>query len=405
MRPAAAKGGAVESHPIAKQIEDLFRVTLAPVSFFMGSSYSKRAGDPTISDFVAGNPHDMPLPELAEAFRKWSVPQDKDWFAYTDNHGPARETVAKTLTADRGESYEADDVFLVPGTFGALSVSLRVVVDRGDEVLYISPPWFFYEAMIMLAGGSPTKLVTKPWDFDIDLDALAAAITPRTRAVIVNSPNNPSGRILPLETLEGLGRVLREASERNGRRIFLLSDESYRRILFDGHTFTSPAQFYDDTFVLYTYGKTLLAPGQRLGYIALPPRMRDREVIRNAIFLSQVVGGWQFPNAVLQYALPDLEQLSVDVAHLQERRDLVVGALREMGYETNSPESTFYILVKSPIADDWDFAEMLAEHEVFVLPGRVFELPGYFRISITANDDMIGRSFPGFEKALRQARG
>ncbi|MGH2794294.1 MAG: aminotransferase class I/II-fold pyridoxal phosphate-dependent enzyme, partial [Actinomycetota bacterium] len=192
----------MESHPIAKQIEDLFRVTLAPVSFFMGSSYSKRAGDPAISDFVAGNPHDMPLPELAEAFRRWSVPQHKDWFAYTDNHPVARESVAKTLSADRGETYEPDDVFLVPGTFGALSVSMRVVVDRGDEVLYVSPPWFFYEAMIMLAGASPTKIVTKPPDFDLDLDALAAAITTRTRAVIINTPNNPSGRILSPETLE-----------------------------------------------------------------------------------------------------------------------------------------------------------------------------------------------------------
>ncbi|MGH2785119.1 MAG: aminotransferase class I/II-fold pyridoxal phosphate-dependent enzyme [Actinomycetota bacterium] len=395
----------MESHPIAKQIEDLFRVTLAPVSFFTGSSYSKRAGDPTISDYVAGNPHDMALPELAEAFRKWSVPQHKDWFAYTDNHPAARESVAKTLSAARGETYEPEDVFLVPGTFGALSVSLRVVVDRGDEVLYISPPWFFYEAMIMLAGASPTKIVTTPPDFDLDLDALAGAITTRTRAVIINTPNNPSGRILSPETLEGVGRVLREASQRHGRRIYLLSDESYRRILFDGNTFTSPADYYDDTFVLYTYGKTLLAPGQRIGYIALPPRMRDREVIRNAIFLSQVVGGWQFPNAVLQYALPDLEELSVDVPHLQERRDRVVTALREMGYEINSPESTFYLLVKSPIPDDWDYAEMLAEHDVFVLPGRVFELPGYFRLSITANDEMIERSFPGFEKALKQARG
>ncbi len=395
----------MESHPIAKQIEDLFRVTLAPVSFFMGSSYAKRAGDPGISDFVAGNPHDMPLPELAEAFRKWSVPQHKDWFAYTDNHPTARESVAGTLSAERGETYDPEDIFLVPGTFGALSVSLRVIVDKGDEVLYISPPWFFYEAMIMLAGASPTRVVTKPPEFDLDLDAVAAAITPRTRAVIINSPNNPSGRILQPAELEKLGEVLRQASKRFGRRIYLLSDESYRRILFDGNTFTSPADFYDDTFVLYTYGKTLLAPGQRIGYIALPPRMLDREVIRNAIFLSQVVGGWQFPNAVLQYALPDLEKLSVDVPHLQERRDRVVTALREMGYEINSPASTFYLLVKSPIPDDWDYAEMLAEHDVFVLPGRVFELPGYFRISITANDEMIERSFPGFEKALTQARG
>lgn len=395
----------MESHPIAKQIEDLFRVTLPPVSFFLGSTYSKRAGDPNISDFVAGNPHDMPLPELADAFRKWSVPQNKDWFAYTDNDPTARKSVAATLSAERGETYDPEDVFLVPGTFGALSVSLRVIADKGDEVLYISPPWFFYEAMIMLAGASPGRIMTKPPRFDLDFDAIAAAITSRTRAIIINSPNNPSGRILPPADLERLAGILREASARYGRRIYLLSDESYRRILFDGNTFTSPADYYDDTFTLYTYGKTLLAPGQRLGYIALTPRMADREIIRNAIFLSQVVGGWQFPNAVLQYALPDLEPHSVDVAHLQARRDRVVSALTEMGYEITTPEATFYLLVRSPIPDDWEFTEMLAEHDVFVLPGRVFELPGWFRISITANDEMIERSLPGFEKALSRAKG
>jgi len=379
---------------------------LQPVlSFFTTSTWSKRSEDPTICDFVAGNPHDMPLPGITDALRKWAEPQTKDWYAYKPDVPQAREAAAKTLTAERGVTYQREDVFLTPGTFGALSVAMRTILDRGDEVIYLSPPWFFYEAMIMVAGATPVRVMTQPPEFEVDLGAIEKAITPRTRAIIVNSPNNPAGTIYQADMLQRLSSILTKAAERNGRRIFLLSDESYRKILFDGQPFVSPAGFYPDTFVLYTYGKTLLAPGQRLGYIAMPPTMPGLEILRNALFLSQIAGGWQFPNAVMQYALEDLEKLSVDIAHLQGRRDRLVEALRGMGYETTNPDATFYIVVRSPISDDVAFSEMLGEHDVFVLPGAVFELPGWFRLSITANDDMIERSLPGFEKALAQARG
>ena len=203
--------------------------------------------------------------------------------------------------------------------------------------------------------------------------------------------------------LKFTGAILKAASDKNGRTIYLLTDESYRRILFDGNTFTSPAASYNATMVLYTYGKQLLAPGQRLGYIALSPRMPDRELLRDAVTLSRIIGGWQVPNNVMAYALPELEHVSVDIPRLQARRDRVVETLAAMGYELNKPDSTFYIVAKSPIEDDMAFTEMLAEHNVFVGPGTIFELPGYFRLSITANEDMIERSFPGLEKALKQA--
>jgi aspartate aminotransferase len=391
--------------PAAKIIEDMVQALGPVLWFFRESTWSKRVGDPTMCDFVAGNPHDPPLPELVEALRSHAVPESKDHFAYLQNHEDSQRVAAESLSAEHGIAYEPLDLTLVPGTFGALSVAMRALLDRDDEVIFISPPWFFYETMIMVAGATPVRVVSEPPAFELPLDAIASAITPHTRAIIVNSPNNPSGRIYPDADLSRLGSVLRDAAERNGRAIYLLSDESYRRILFDGNAFTSPARFYDATMVLYTYGKQLLAPGQRLGYIAMPPTMPDRELLRDALTLSQIAGGWQWPNNLMQYSLPDLEKASVDVPHLQERRDRIVKSLTEIGYELNRPESTFYILVKSPLADDQEFTEILAAHNVFVLPGRIFELPGYFRISITANDDMIERSFPGFEKALTQVRG
>jgi aspartate aminotransferase len=239
--------------------------------------------------------------------------------------------------------------------------------------------------------------------FDLDLNTIAAAITKRTRAILVNSPNNPTGKIYSPETLTALASVLAAASERNGRTIYLLSDEAYCRIVYDGREYHSPTEFYPNTFLLYTYGKTLLTPGQRLGYIALPPTMPNRELLRNAIFVSQLVSGYAFPNALLQHALPDLEKLSIDITHLQSKRDRMVAALREMGYELHVPEGTFYLLPRSPLADDLAFIELLAQRDVFCLPGRAVEMPGYFRVSLTANDEMIDRALPKFAAAMQQA--
>jgi aspartate aminotransferase len=289
------------------------------------------------------------------------------------------------------------------GAFAALSVALNALTDPGDEVIFISPPWFFYEALIVAVGAVPVRVKVNMQTFDLDVDAITAAITPKTRAIIVNSPNNPTGRIYPPETLRQLANVLTEAGERYGRTIYLLSDEAYSRILFDGATYHSPAKYYPNTLLLYTYGKTLLTPGQRIGYIAVHPSMPERESVRMALFVGQIMVGYAFPNALLQHALPELEKLSIDIEHLQEKRDWMVEGLRGMGYEVHVPQGTFYLLPRAPISDDLAFTEMLAEQDVLCLPGTIVEMPGYFRISLTANDEMIERGLPRFERALKAA--
>lgn len=373
----------------------------ALLDFVNNSAHAKRIGDPGICDFVFGNPHEMPLPGLVEAIRRHAVPENKDWFAYKRNEPEAVGVVATSLTASHGVGFSPDDVFMTSGAFGALSVALRTLLDPGDEVIFLSPPWFFYEPMIEIAGGVAVRVTLPGPDFGLDLDAIAAALTPKTRAIIVNSPHNPTGRLLGRDELDALADVLRAAPSE--RPVVLLSDESYRRILFDGRAYVSPASVYPHTFVVYTYGKTLLAPGERIGYVAVPETFPGREALRDPMFLSQIVGGWQIPNATLQRAVADLEHLSIDVAHLQRRRDRLGEALKAMGYEVVVPEGTFYMMVRSPLADDVRFTEMLAAHEVFVGPGVIFEMPGWFRISLTANDDMVERALPGFEAALTEA--
>jgi aspartate aminotransferase len=258
--------------------------------------------------------------------------------------------------------------------------------------------------MITTYGATATRVKVNTETFDLALDAIAEAINNRTRAIIVNSPNNPTGKIYPPETLKGLAHLLTTASERIGRPIYLLSDEAYSRILFDDRTYPSPTVYYPNSLLFYTYGKTLLTPGQRLGFIALPPEMPAREALRDAIVSAQFVTGFAFPNALLQHALADLETPSIDISHLQKKRDLMIQELRRMGYELHVPEGTFYLLVTSPLPDDFAFMEVLAQHNIYCLPGTVIELPGMFRVSLTANDEMIERALPGFEAAIQTVR-
>ena len=391
------------AHIVSKRIAAIHAAT--PVlEFLTASSQARRQHEPGVANFLLGNPHEMPLPGFVDALRHWSVPQDKDWFAYTINDSKARAVVATVLRERRKVPFDPDDIFLTNGATGGLSVTLGAVLDPGDEVVFISPPWFFYEAFILGSGGIPVRAKIDPSTFDLDVDAIAAALSPRTRAIIVNSPHNPTGKMYPPETLLQLSDALTAASERNSRPIYLLSDEAYSRIVFDGRPYHSPTAFYPRSFLIYTYGKTLLTPGQRLGYIALPPTMPDRQQMHSALALSQLVSGFAVANALLQHALADVEALSIDISQLQQKRDRLVGALQGMGYEVHVPEGTFYLLPKSPWADDRAFADLLLTHDILVLPGTWVELPGYFRISLTANNEMIERSLPGFAAAWEYAR-
>ncbi len=370
------------------------------LEFHFQSSYTQLAGSPDVIDFTYGNPNEMAIPGFSAALQTWSEPRNESWYAYKLSEPKAQRAVVESLKRHRGLDFEPDSICMTNGGFAAISLAINTLVAADDEVIFNTPPWFFYDAIITNAGGVSVRVRVRQDDFDLDLDAIEAAITPKTRAVLVNSPNNPTGRIYPEATLKALADILERASARIGRRIYLLSDEAYSRIIYDNNACPSPTSYYPYSLLLYTYGKTLLTPGQRIGFIALPSAMPDRDELINAILTTQISLGWLFPNALLQHALGDLENLSIDLEHLQAKRDLMVGTLREIGYEVHNPASTFYLLPKSPIPDDRAFCQQLAQHKILVLPGAVVELPGYFRISLTANDDMIKRSLSGFEAAF-----
>jgi aspartate aminotransferase len=351
-------------------------------------------------DLTFGDPHEMPLAGLVGALEAHVRPRTVDWFAYKTSEEPARRTVAAALRTELRLAFEPEDVAMTQGAFGAIALALRLVADAGDEVVIPVPGWFCYAPMLRAADLVPVPAPLDAETFDLDLGAIERALTPRTRMVIVNSPANPTGRVYPREQLEALAELLEAASARLGRRIWLLSDEPYRRIRFDGVSFVSPAACYPWTLVDYSYGKVLLAPGQRLGYLALSPLLPDaeRHALRDALFPVQLAIGWGFPDALMQYAVPDLEDVSLDLAELTRKRDHMLGALGQWGYRMTRPEGTFYLWGVAPGGDAVGFAAALGTRGVHVMPGTLFDRPGHFRICLTATTEMIDRALPAFEE-------
>ena len=365
----------------------------------VGSYFSRMqvvASDPDALVFAFGNPHEMALPGLPAAIRRNAEPRTVDWFAYKSSERSAQEVVAGALSGELGLDFEPEDIAMTQGAFGAISLAFALLADAGDEVVIPVPGWFCYAPMLHAADLVPVGVDLAPETFDLDVDAIARAITPRTRIVVVNSPANPTGRVYPPSTWEALAAVLEKASRAQGRRIWLLSDEPYRRIRFDGIAFTSPAASYPWTVIDYSYGKVLLAPGARLGYLALSPLVptAEREELRAGLFPLGLAIGWGFPDAVMQYSVPELEGLSLDMAELARKRDRMYGALTDAGYEVTRPEGTFYLWGRAPAGDAQAFCDSLEERGVYVMPGSLFEQPQHFRISLTATMTMIDRAIP-----------
>jgi aspartate aminotransferase len=372
----------------------------AVTNFYFNSRYAERRLEPGICDFTLGNPHEMPLEGIVAAIRERAIPHDKNWFAYKTSEEDPKAFIAGRLGRELDLTFEPDDIALTAGAFAAIMVAFRLVVDAGDEVIYSEPAWFCYEPMLLAANAVPRKVRLRAPTFDLDLALIEAAIGPKTRLVIVNTPHNPTGRIYSRTSLEALADLLERASTKIGHRIFLLSDEPYRQLRFDGRDFTSPAALYPWTLISYSYGKVLLAPGQRLGYLAISPLMptADRDALRSAMFSARMALGWCFPNAVMQYAVLDLDRLSIDQAALARRRDRLMATLLNAGYSVLAPEGTFYLWSKWTDSDPQRQWNALADRDVFVLPGSLMNAPDYFRISLTASDEMVERALPALAR-------
>ena len=375
--------------------------------FYSSSRYAERRFDPGISDFTFGNPHELPLPGLVAAIRERAQPHDKNWFAYKTSEEEPQAFLAEHVGRELGLAFEPADIALTTGAFAAIMVAFHHVLDAGDEAIFSEPAWFCYEPLLLAAAAVPRKVALKAPDIrpGSRRDRRGDRSDGRAWSSSIRRTIQPDASIRR-QTLEDLADLLERASARIGHRIYLLSDEPYRRLRFDGRGFDSPAAVYPWTFISYSYGKVLLAPGQRLGYLAISPLMPDaeRRAFSDSMLAAQMALGWCFPNAVMQYAVPDLETLSIDQTALARRRDRLMRTLGENGYDVLPPEGTFYLWTKWPEGDPAQLWDHLADRDVFVLPGSIMNAPDYFRISLTASDEMVERALPAFRALGRLSR-
>jgi aspartate aminotransferase len=317
---------------------------------------------------------------------------------YTANagHPRVRQAVAEYLSTEHGVKLTQEVIIMTVGAAGALNNIIGALVNPGEEILTPSPYFLGYGQYAFMAGA---VLKTAPTDprFHLDIAAIEAAITKNTRVLLLNSPNNPTGAVYSADELADLGAILEAASQNFGRRIYLVSDEPYRKIIYD---VTAPSVFqaYPHTIVVSSYSKELSLAGERIGYLAIHPDAEDAGLVISAAIIVNTMLYVNAPS-MLQLAVAQLQGVTVDVSIYKRRRDMLCQGLAEAGYEFNLPEGAFYLFPKSPIADDIQFLSILKEELILAAPGVGFGAPGYFRLSYAVPDATINGSFKGFKRA------
>ena len=373
--------------------------------FEEGNALKAKLGAENVFDFSLGNPNLEPPARFKEILQDLAKDTSPGQHAYMPNAGymETRKAVAAYLSKTNRQSFEPDDVVMTVGAGGALNATLKTILNPGEEVIIPSPYFVEYNFYLDNHQGVPKVVGTGP-DFSMDLDAIKGAISEKTRALLINSPNNPTGRVYHEKELQALGALLTESSQKIGHPVYLISDEPYRKIVYDGITVPSIFNIYRETFVVTSFSKDLSLPGERIGYAALNPEISDRAELQAGMVLCNRILGYVNAPALMQRAIALLLEESVDVSQYQRKRDMLCGGLVAFGYECRKPEGAFYLFPKSPIEDDVAFVGALQEENILTVPGSGFFGPGHIRIAYCVDDRTIERSLPGFERVMKKFR-
>ncbi|MDL2207418.1 pyridoxal phosphate-dependent aminotransferase [Desulfovibrio sp. OttesenSCG-928-M16] len=370
--------------------------------FEAGIALKQQHGEDAVCDFSLGNPDLPPPPAVAQGMRKLADALDQPFsLGYMPNGGfPwARKMLAEHLSKEQGVALEANDVMLACGAAGGLNSLFRAVLDPGDEVLSPAPCFVEYGAYAANHGGVFRTVPTRPDSFELDMEALARALGKKTRVMILNSPNNPTGQVYKREELIALAALLEDASRKNGRPIFLAVDEPYRFLAYDGLEVPSLLPLYPYAVVAGSFSKNLSMPGERVGYLALSPRMEGRAALMDGLILANRILGFVNPPVVGQHLMAAALNSSVDVSVYERRRNAMAEVLTQAGYDFLMPRGAFYFFPKAPGGDDLAFCDKLREQLVLGVPGSGFMGPGHFRLAFCVDEAIIRRAAKGLEKA------
>lgn len=372
--------------------------------FEEGAKLRAAHGAANVFDFTLGNPSTEPPAALIEELRRLAVDPPPGMHRYMNNAGydETRSAVAAVLAEKSGLPVVGRHVVMTCGAGGALNVVLKTILDPGEEVIILTPYFVEYKFYIDNHGGIPREVWTDRETFQLDIPAIEAAIGPRTRAVIVNSPNNPTGVVYPRRSLIALGEMLERRERQLGRQIYVISDEPYARLVYDGETVPSIFACVRNSVVVTSHSKDLALPGERIGYLAANPQLTEADLfLEGAIFCNRVLGFVNAP-ALMQRLVTSLQKVSVDVEEYRRKRDLLYDHLTGLGFAMVKPKGGFYLFPRSPLADDVEFVRRAQQHCLLLVPGSGFGAPGYFRIAYCVEEEMIRRSLPAWEKLARE---
>ncbi len=384
---------------ISKKIETfLSSASWIRKMFEEGERLRKIYGADQVYDFTLGNPNVEPPAAFKEALKKLALEPVPGMHRYMSNAGyvETRTAVAEALAEQTDLPFNANHIVMTCGAGGALNVVLKTLLDQGDEVIILSPFFVEYKFYIDNHGGVIKEVPTTP-EFKLDLGAIGAAISPRTKGIIINSPNNPTGVVYDAASLEGLGKLIAIKEKELGRPVYVISDEPYAKIVYDGGSVPSVFNWIKNSIVVTSHSKDLALPGERIGYIAYSPKIEGPELLlEGLIFCNRTLGFVNAP-ALMQRVVAGLQYESVDIAEYQGKRDILYNNLTALGFKMVKPQGSFYLFPASPLPDDVEFVKAAQKHNILLVPGSGFGTPGYFRISYCIDKKVILNSLPAFK--------
>ena len=370
-----------------------------------GNQLKQSYGTDNVFDFSFGNPDAPPPKAYFEVIDKVISDSSPGVHGYMLNAGymSVREVIATHLSQEQKVNIVGSDVLLTCGTGGGLNVILKSILNPGEEVIVLAPHSFEYALYIDNHGGIMKVVQTDP-EFNIDLEAIRKAVNARTKAVIINSPNNPTGQIYSARTLSDLGNMLTELSGKFGSPIYLLSDTPCRKLIFNSQTVPSIFTAYKNSIIASSYSQDLSLPGERIGYLAVHPEIEGKIDLLNAMTLAHRILGFINAPALLQRVVAELQDASVDISVYARRKELFCKILKDGGFTFTEPKGAFYIFPKTPIEDDVKFVALLQEERILAIPGRNFGAPGHIRLAFCVPDQVIVNSAEGFKRAFTKAK-
>lgn len=372
--------------------------------FEEGEKLRKQFGSDNVYDFTLGNPDVEPPAAFGEALRRLANQPLPGMHRYMNNAGypETRAAVAAKLSRDAGLPVTAEQVVMTCGAGGALNVVLKTILNPGEEVIILAPYFVEYKFYIDNHGGVPVEVWTNRETFRLDVSAIESAITTKTRAIIINTPNNPTGVIYGAEELTALGELVKRVQQRSSHQIYVISDEPYAQIAYDGQQVPNVFPLIENSVVVTSHSKDLALPGERIGYLAVNPRMATAaQFIEGAVFCNRTLGFVNAP-ALMQRLVAGLQESSVDTADYQVKRDLLYSHLTKLGFRMVKPDGAFYLFPQSPLKDDVEFVKLAQKQRILLVPGSGFGAPGYFRIAYCVDRGMIERSLPAWEQLAKE---